>query len=295
MRWVTCLSHASLSHVEIRVTLAAALQSALANTKLVPTLVINNGETPLNPNDPLLREFEIIQWTSPFLARVEQYARTNFGDRLARVRSGAYLRYEIPRIGRHFGWGSGPCLYTDHDVIFTASPEFPEFRSERIGLAVPPLQPLLSWTRRRPTNRPHYNSGVILFNMDKPDAWIDDFHKFVETDGEGVSRDRSHKLNAKHLMMSDQAALNSFASNRDIIQLSPFLNWPAMRGLHRKTSILHFNGPKWTDFIGLTPQDADANYLDTKNRLMSAAGRRFAQSVLIALEYVRPRFASCLY
>ena len=293
MRWVTCISAESLGHLEQRMMLGVAVQSARQNTSMTPTVVVGVSEP--GADVPVIGGCEVVRWHSRFREVVFSYAKERHSPRHARVRSGAYLRYEIPRMAAQMGWDDDLVLYTDYDVVFLGNPLLPGSMpaADPFRLSDPRV-PRWGGIRRRKSVRPlHCNSGVILFNCRAKKDWIDDFFDYAKHDGFRAERNQGHALEAKHLLMSDQAALNLFAPQRHSL-LSVWNNWCAMNGPRPRTRVLHFNGPKWTDFLGLWPHDAGQQYVATKTALMQRAGKPFERSVLIALRYARQFFRASL-
>jgi len=267
MKWFTATNGASLENDHFFDQLRVAVISARHNTSLEPYMLYD-GE--YNERTRWLQKHGvyIIRHKLPIRTAIEEYVRINATSDLIPVRTGAYLRSEIPVAISREGIRDNYILYTDCDVVFLRDPSLQSYKPSYFAACGSREG---GYTRFHLGGWMHYNSGVMIMNVSKMSECYAAFQEFVLRNGEGVWRPNA-KFWRKHLFMSDQLALNLFYRGK-ITRLDVKYNWRPSLGINSDAFILHFNGLKWTqwdDFVSgaLSPyRQAKFEKLVSRNRL----------------------------
>ena len=192
--------------------LQVAVRSCLAATRLRPHCLYN-GE-----NDAYIQRLEglgahVIRHRSS----LEAVLRRGYGAQYDKF-SGHWLRVDIPQIEAEDPF----VLYTDIDVLFRAHPEIK--RPPRYLAAAP---------ERYRWRYPHFNSGVMVLNLNNLRQISAEFHAAITRRMEAGWRPPGH----------DQVSYNAVFRWRHA-RLPHAMNWKPYWGVNPKASIVHFHGPK---------------------------------------------------
>src|SRR5574344_461561 len=193
-----------------------AVNSAIKNTTLEPNFIYDGSE---NEFTQWLREkgVNIIFHRSALYDALEKY----YDDFALNIASGAFLRCDIPLIENDDEF----VLYTDCDVLFLK-----DFDYENI--AKPEYFACSAQFGKK--DFVCFNTGVMYMNVRKLKEDIDDFFEFI-------------KHNFKLLKTFDQDAYQIFYNKKNT-ELPIKYNHKPYWGRDKEATILHFHGPKPTDF-----------------------------------------------
>ncbi len=243
MKWFTGCNQSSLEDPQFRDLLRVAVLSAKHNTSL-DRYLIYDGEQCDEIDWLESHGVRVLRTTLSFYEPLREFVLANFSHELLRIRSGAFLRTEIPVAMEKSGLCDPFVLYTDADVVFAADPRLDKYRPQYFAACGAKGGGL---TRFNIGGEYHFNSGVMLMNTIALRSEYDRFVEFVINNGFGAKRPPHHALMQKNLFLSDQAALNLYYKNR-IKRLDDVFNWNPARGRNPHARIIHFNGLKWTQW-----------------------------------------------
>lgn len=246
MKWFMTTNEASLNNVGFYRQMQVAVLSARERTTLEPYLVYDGNE---HPGLEWLRRHgvTILPHRLTFADSVREYVRKE-GDLalvpdLAEIRTGSFLKLEVPIAAETYGISDPYLFYTDCDVVFQRDPFFGRIRP--MALAAHGVREG-GWTRWRIGGWRHFNGGVLLLNREVMRSELPQLREFIMSNGAGVCRPPS-KFMERNLFLSDQVTINVYFRGR-ITPLSSTYNWNPSRGIQRTAAIVHFNGLKWTDW-----------------------------------------------
>lgn len=206
-------------HREIGGWLIASIRSVLANTTLQPVVLYSGHE---DNNTALLRKegAQVILFRSRILPDIE--AKLAQGKLPARA-EGALLRYEIPSMTDNDEYA----LYADCDTYFIRTPSLSNINVPVVGAVLTPSS----------DDKPHYNSGILVFNVAAFRAEEIAFFSFLrETLGRWLPAS------------VDEIAFNTFFREK-ITSLPREMNWRPMFGHQTNVDIVHFHGFKLAETI----------------------------------------------
>lgn len=235
-------NQASLHNIEFGRLLRVAVGSCRRNTTMDPFLLID-GKPDLSP--PWLERLEcsVLYCESTLTDIVYEWVSEHVDADRAMVRTGAFTRYEIPRVLRECGYEDEFIVYCDCDVFFAGDPSFKGIQPRIVaahGSRVPFRKRILGeWE--------HFNSGVLFINVDSMMPLVADYYDFIVQNGRGVKRPRANSFMDKNLFLSDQVALNLYFQGQ-IERLPEVYNWNPINGVAADAKIIHFNGLKWTQW-----------------------------------------------
>lgn len=216
MKWYFASNDRSHKYDEL---IKAAVRSALKNTTL-NTYFIYDGK----PND-------LTQWLEKHNVKII-YHRCNFYDELEKyyndpmaliIASGAFLRCDIPLIEQQDDY----VLYTDCDVIFNKDINFVD---------IPNPEYFACSQEANKDDWDCFNTGVMLMNVKKLRETYEDFKNYI----------------VKHLpelYTFDQTAYQFFYGREKLTTLPEIYNHKPYWGIDKNAVIIHYHGPKPTDFI----------------------------------------------
>lgn len=246
MKWFLTTNESSLNNETFFKQLQVAVMSATTRTNLVPHLIYDGEENEkldwLKSNGVAILPYklsirrEVSEW-------VLNNSKPELLPELVDVRTGAYLKTEIPIAIRQHGIRDKYILYTDCDVIFMRDVDLQNYRPRYLaafGIREG------GYSRFRIGGWMHFNSGVLLMNVDGMQHESARFRNFVIENG-GTTRRPKATFMQKNLFLSDQVALNLFYKGR-IDQLDQIYNWNPTRGVAPDVRVVHFNGLKWTQW-----------------------------------------------
>lgn len=241
MKWFTATNESSLGEDQFFELLAAAVLSAQKNTSLDPHLLYEG-----DLQHERLRWLEqkgvtVVPHELSFRDEIEAYCRANgYGQDRVRVRTGAYLRSELPVALMEDGIDDNFVLYTDCDVLFIRNPDLEDVAPENFA-AYGHWEG--GYTRYNFGGYKHYSSGVMVMNVKSMYEDSKKFIEFVLHDGYNVSRPQTRYWQ-DNLILHDQVAYNLFYKGR-IDDLGKKYNWNPSSGINKDAFIIHFNGMKW--------------------------------------------------
>ncbi|PWJ20511.1 hypothetical protein [Jannaschia seohaensis] len=241
-KWYFCANDGALGGDNFRL-LRAAIHSCLRHTDLLPHCLYV-GRT--RPALDKLREMGVT--VIRHMPSLEPELRRAYGADYETF-AGHWLRLDIPRIETE----DAVVLYTDIDVLFRPLP--PRLARPRL-LAVAP--------ERWRAARSHFNSGVMLMNLDGLRGVDDAFRAAIRARLAGDFTWPTH----------DQASFNAFFRGRtDPLPLE--MNWKPYWGVGPETGIVHFHGPKPRIAAALA-QNGPAGLDPTQARLHALAPAAYA-------------------
>ena len=168
IKWIFAFSQGSEANYEplIRV----AVDSARARTSL-QAICLYDGEPSELTAWLQAQSVEVVPCRSVFRSRLENLARAKNDVEILQFGSGAFLRFEIPRVARELEWDDKFVFYTDCDVMFERDPA-PLLR---------PLKPLIfAAAPEHDRDSPlHMNSGAMWINLAGFGGWIRGLQTFV--------------------------------------------------------------------------------------------------------------------
>lgn len=217
MKWVFCINEQG-SYNHNLFLLKYAVLSAKKYTSLQPVCLFFGNNKYL---EYFLKKHnvEIIKAEEPEASKILRSLPTSSPfwnlnhQKIINFASGAFLRFEI-----HKYIEATHCLYTDIDVLFTENFRIPEKSKEAMSMAYQEIDV--------PSD---YNSGVILFNLDK-------FKKEVYSE---ISYKVSNSYKEWAIRKFDQYVINSYF--KDIVSnLDINLNWRPLFGWSDNAQILHY-------------------------------------------------------
>ena len=284
MKWFTTTNEASLDNDSFFLLLQVAVLSARQNTSLEPFLVYDGNE---HQRLTWLRDqgVVIVNHELPFRQELSDYlyrtCKAELLPELVEIRSGAYLKTEIPTAVREHGVTDRFVLYTDCDVIFMRDLELHR-KKPRYLAACGNREG--GRTRLRLGGWVHFNSGIMLMNVDAMCSTAAEFRTFVMNNGGNAKRPPS-KFMQKNLFLSDQVALNVFHRGR-IQSLSPSYNWHPTRGVDHRARIIHFNGLKWTQWNEFQEERLLPERMESFKRLVAKNPAAYEEFVTTARNYL---------
>lgn len=250
MKWFVSTNEKSLYEKEFFRLLKVAVYSAQKNTSLEPYLIYEG-----NYNEKLKsiekQGVKIIEHELPIRNEIKSYVKKAFADssselveKMINVRTGGFLRSEIPVVIKEEGFSDDKVLYTDCDVVFLDNLNLDEYS--------PNFFAAYGWkeggyTKFNIGGYMHFNSGVMLMNVDSMYKSYDNFVNFVLSNGYDKERPSQSKFWQKNLLLSDQVSYNLFYEDK-IDRLPKEYNWNPSKGVNQNAKIVHFNGLKWTQW-----------------------------------------------
>lgn len=242
MKWFTAANAASLKQDDFYNLLRVAVLSAKQRTELEPFLIFDGEET------------ERLQWfrdqgvrilpaSVPFYEQLRDYVLEHHDQQYLNIRSGAFLRMQIPNAMQAAGIREDFVLYTDCDIIFNGDIELGNCRPQFFAAVGKKVR---GYTRFRFFGDYQFNSGVMVMNIEAMRSEYARLEEFILTNGQGVERPDSAFMK-KNLFMSDQVALNLYFRKR-INHIHRKYNWSPSYGRNDVAKIIHFNGLKWTQW-----------------------------------------------
>ncbi len=244
MKWFTAANYASLQNDQFFQLLQAAVRSAKHNTTLTPCLLYDGQDCP--QLDWLDQHGVSILRSDLTIAReIQDYLHAQALHHLIPKRLGSWLRLELCPTLRRFGYTDRYILYTDCDVVFLRE-VWLEWCKPRTLAAV--VRRLGGYTRFHILGTRHFNAGVLVLNVDAMVKSYDKFRSFILSNGNGVRRpNQPYPFIQKHLLLSDQVALNLFYGP-GATPLPRRYNWNPSEGINPDAVIVHFNGLKWNEW-----------------------------------------------
>ncbi len=229
MKWIFALNQKSPDRPDgdsYELMASVAVESARANApSLEPYLIWNGQETDFT-DSMKARGVNVIFHRLSFEDSVLAADREAIWKHTAK---GAMLRLDIPEL---FGEYTEQVLYTDVDIIFLDDPSKYRYDISLFAFS----------SEFQFDNFDDINTGVMVFNL--PNAKRD-FPDFIEWT----------RNNLNWIPDNDQGAIRTFFSNR-WDRLDQRMNWKPYWNICANPIIVHFHGPKPTDFdpISLRPK-----------------------------------------
>lgn len=245
MKWFVATNESSLRDDQFFDLLKVAVRSAEENTALNPFLIYE-GESNSRLEWLKKRGVSVLNKKLHIRKNIEECVKSNFKEKrekMLNVRTGAYLRYEIPIAAQKKGIEDKYILYTDCDVLFLDKLMLKKYKPKYISASGSKEG---GYTKFNIGGWMHYNSGVMVMNLESMREEYENFEKFVINDGYEKNRP-SGGYWQKNLLLSDQVAVNLYFGD-EIEELPNEYNWNPSYGVNEKAKIVHFNGPKWTQW-----------------------------------------------
>jgi len=219
MKWFFAVSEISLDHHDhdFRALIRSAVNSARANTRLIPHMIFDGEEGPFTEEIRALGVI-VIRHRVSFYDRLEAAQRAQRPDWTSYmfVASGALLRLEIPLLEQTDAF----VLYTDCDVVFLKDPVLDHLRPDVFAVA----------PERDQGSRADMNSGVMVMNLPRLRADLPALVTFLCENFAAVGG-------------FDQEAYRHFYDGA-WSELTTDYNWKPYWGVNPEASIVHFHGPK---------------------------------------------------
>jgi lipopolysaccharide biosynthesis glycosyltransferase len=219
MKWFFAVSEVSMDHHDhdFRALIRSAVNSARANTQLVPHMIFDGEEGAFTRE---IRDLgvTVIRHRISFYDRLEAAQRAQRPDWTSYmfVASGALLRLEIPLLEQSDDF----VLYTDCDVIFLKDPVLDHVRPGVFAVA----------PERQRGSHEDMNSGVMVMNLPRLRADLPTLVTFLCENFTTVNG-------------FDQEAYRHFYKGA-WSALTPDHNWKPYWGVNPEAVIVHFHGPK---------------------------------------------------
>jgi lipopolysaccharide biosynthesis glycosyltransferase len=201
-----------------RTMLKVALVSQRLNAPGLKPVLIYNGKEERFHDEIRALGCEVVFHTLSFEADV--LAQPSRADLWKDVARGAFLRLDIPELFPALG----EALYTDLDVMFLKDPTRYSLKTETIALA--PEFDI--------ENFDAVNTGAMLFNCRGARQVFKEVIQFS-------------KASLINVPDYDQGAIRLCLKGR-WDRLSPLMNWKPYWGENKEAVVVHFHGPKPTDF-----------------------------------------------
>lgn len=276
MKWFIAANDKGFNSPDFVKQIRVAVYTARIYTTLEPWLLYDGDPADL---PPFIRDYgvNVLRHELSFKEQIRQYVESQFDSALANVRTGAYLRSELPGAIRRAGIRDTHVLYTDCDVMFCET------------FTVPELYPrvLAAWGSKMGGRTflkigawKHFNSGVLVMNVDRMLERQDRFKQFVLNNGNGQARPNSPFMR-KNLFLSDQVAMNLFYKG-EIDVLPQHYNWHPSAGINERAMVVHFNGLKWTQWDAFQERRLRADRQSKFERIVQRAPKAFEYYVLMA-------------
>lgn len=269
MKWITATNETSVWDDDFFKQLQVAVLSLRENTTFEPYLVYDGKH---NERTAWIERHgvTIISHTLSFSSQVAEHIYSmdvKDPDWLIQVRTGAYLKMEIPEVALSNGIRDQFVLYTDCDVIFLKEPQILKLKPRFLfanGHRQGPIWSAGFWKR-------HFNTGVMILNLRSLCNEASAFRKFILSNGAGKVRPAGKFMN-KNLFLSDQVAVNLYYDSK-IQYLPDRMNWCPQLGIRNNAEIIHFNGLKWTQWEDL---HAGRFSPEKQHKLMEQASKNMA-------------------
>ncbi|MBF0122422.1 MAG: hypothetical protein HQL21_03300 [Candidatus Omnitrophica bacterium] len=233
MKWFFCTNEASLAKDDFFQLVQVSLLSAKKNTTLEPHLVYE-GTFDQRTN-----------WLQEQGVTIHSHRLSFFEDITNHEGRGALLRVEIPRLLKEQGREDKFILYTDCDVLFLSDPPLDNFKPAFFS----------GGPQQDKENVSQCNSGVLLMNIDNLEAVYEGFVQFIVKNRESIVERRAW----------DQWAYNNYFRNKwDRLPLE--YNWKPYWEKNEAAVIVHFHGPKHTDYEDAVRRKSRPNLLDLFDR-----------------------------
>jgi len=227
MKWIFALNEKSPANPNgdnYETMAAVAVYSAIRNApSLKPHLIWSGNATPFTERMETLG-VKVIMHRLSFERAIDETNRSELWKHTAK---GAMLRLDIPSL---FTTTDEVLIYTDVDVIFMDDPTKYTLNTELFAFS----------SEFRFEDFENVNTGVMLLRLDGAQKV---FPKFIDWTAN----------NLNWIPDYDQGAIRSyFRGNWD--RLNQVMNWKPYWGVGSNPIIVHFHGPKPTDFDPITLQ-----------------------------------------
>jgi hypothetical protein len=219
MKWFFAVSEVSIDHHDhdFRALIRSAVNSARANTTLVPHMIFDCGEGAFTQE---MRDLgvTVIRHRISFHDRLEAAQKAQRPDWTPYmfVASGALLRLEIPLLEQRDVF----VLYTDCDVLFLKDPVLDHIRPDVFAIA----------PERQRGSHEDMNSGVMVMKLPRLRADLPALVTFLCDNFAAISG-------------FDQEAYRHFYRGA-WSGLLPEYNWKPYWGVNQGAPVIHFHGPK---------------------------------------------------
>ena len=266
LKWV--FSTSSHSSPDYLMMARVAVDSALNNTDLMPVLLFDGDSghdiaiwmtsrgVPVICHQPdwlplLKKSFEAssagdkaeLKSKSPLFGSVEKMAAT-------------WMRIDIPQLG----FADEFVLYADIDIMFVNDVNVSQFAGGP-GMSLPGdgndlhyivgtetniMQGSECCREDRPGEQVAYgNAGVMLLHVARMRATQAEFVAWIFTEENLYKK----QLHFGAYGPQDQGAYNQFYQDRFEVRTQPLFNWKPYWGYHAKASLIHFHGPKPSEYL----------------------------------------------
>jgi lipopolysaccharide biosynthesis glycosyltransferase len=219
MKWFFAVSDISMDHHDhdFRALIRSAVNSARANTRLIPHMIFDGPEGSFTEEMRALGVI-VIRHRISFYDRLEAAQSVQRPDWTSYmyVASGALLRLEIPLLEQTDAF----VLYTDCDVVFLKDPELEHLRPDVFAVA----------PERQQGSHEDMNSGVMVMNLPRLRADLPALVTFLCDNFAVVSGFDQEAY--RHFYRGAWSALTSDH------------NWKPYWGVNPDARIVHFHGPK---------------------------------------------------
>lgn len=280
MKWFMASNEASLNDPQFFDQIICAVVSAKTNTTLQPFLIYDGNH---NSKTELIASLgvTILNHRLSFYSELEKYLLENqFDKRIINVRSGAFLRYEIPQALERHGIEDEFIFYSDCDVLFLKDLELTNYRPKYLAACGHKIG---GYTRMKIGGEWHFNSGILLMNVNAVYQERNSFVNFIKKNGLSSRRGRIPFMQ-KNLYLSDQVTINLYYKNK-INRLPLEYNWHPSKGVNPGARIVHFNGLKWTQWKDYTSGDLGETKIEKYRSLVDSSPEGYEHYSGIAQGY----------
>jgi hypothetical protein len=236
MKWFFALNERGNDFENYAAMLKVAVFTAQKSTSLKPHFLYDGAENHLT-EWLRRRNVQIIHRRTFFYDKLKFIAEKRGDPNFLGIGAGAFLRTEIPRLSLELGFADEFVLYTDLDVMFCADVVATLKRFKPRFFAVAP--------EYHKNNYKRMNTGVMLMNLPALRECDAEFQQFI-----------GEKIDLLVERQWDQGAYQIFFKNKfwafrwDKLPLE--LNWKPYWNVNAAAQIVHFHGPKPTQYAALT-------------------------------------------
>jgi len=219
MKLFFCTNAESMKSINLKRLLLKSIDSALANTSFDVFLIYDGSGDCLGIGN---RKMTIIEHRHEQHDILINTSKKDIGG-YNQIITGAFLRTEIPKICRLRGITDEYALYCDYDVFFN--------KSDFSGLYEIRPKYLAAAPERDRNCYDHFNSGVLLMNIDTMFREDKNIKKYIRTNDLSTPDG------------CDQPMYNALY-NKKFTRLPIEYNWKPYWGINHDAKIIHFHGAK---------------------------------------------------
>jgi hypothetical protein len=233
MKWFFALNEACKTFSQYAEMVKVAVHSARQHTQLVPHFIYDGQDNALT--DWLRgRGVTIIQRRSFLYDHLATLAARRQNSDILSIGAGAFLRVELPALGRELGFINETVLYTDCDVLFLEEVE--------ACLQQTPCQFFAVAPESDPGNYKRMNTGVMLMNLSSLGGQDLEFRTFIVKHLESLTRSTWDQRAYQRFFRTPRDGRFFFTPQWQHLPIT--LNWKPYWQGYTGAKIIHFHGLK---------------------------------------------------